>query len=192
MLRRCIRSRFARFGDFAEKIARGRKKPPNEKAFVSDSIIELEEKLAEFITKIMERKRLLSDAYQMKAPVEKFLEEAILKAWDKTTGIEDIQIEEEKICLKISFDQNAERVYVFIDSEEGKIKYDRYRRWLKNHYTDAHALALMHYFVERGAANLVREIERMIREEEELSDEIKRILAKIKEKLAPLVLAEKL
>jgi len=157
---------------------------------------ELLEKLEEMVKTIAEREELLAEADHILKQLEKLLKD-VVESHRGNHSYDTIRLDGGDIRMTIEIHKHT--VYVVIDakrdgdSNESEI-YTEMRKLAKGFrvpQSTGRALAILHYFVRRGAAELVKSIDKKIREEKELTEEVRRVLSEVKEALAPVVLAAK-
>jgi len=156
---------------------------------MSSWFVELEGKLKEFVSECVERNRLFSEADEVLKSLRKALEEAIMSVWDAKAVIETIIVDDGEIELVVVFNQYSGTVDVEIYAKGEKVHEETGRLGEGLRVSDS--LAILHHFVKEGARNLAEVIDKKIRESKELTEEVKRVLAEVKNALGPVVLAAK-
>mgnify|MGYP000365482065 CR=1 FL=1 len=157
----------------------------------------LSEKIKELMEAMVEREDLLEEAGRILKELKKLFQNVAREAWRGGASRETVHLDGGDILMTIEIPGSA--VYLSFsvkprDCDKEPEIYSEMRRLAKGFRypeDDGMPLAILHYFVRRGAAELVKSIDKKIREEKELTEEVRRVLSEVKEALAPVVLAAK-
>ena len=154
-------------------------------------IEKLEKKIRELVKTFAEREKFLEEGEHLFNKFRRALEKAAEEEYGSGKPFE-VTVDDGKISIRVvyippgGFRVHIERLGLLEDVKE---RAAALASGTDNPTRYGEPLALLEHLVGGGAESLVKAIDEKIREEKELNEEIRRVLTRVKEALAPVVLA---